>query len=256
MTSERSPRPPARHRRPPAASTLVLVRHGRTAANVSGTLSGWTPGVDLDEKGLVQAEELAQRLAPVPLAAVVTSPLERCRQTAAALLAGRDSTPEHVDERLGEVRYGDWTGGMLKELAKEPLWRSVQAHPSSVTFPGAAGESMRGMQQRAVDAVREWNARLGPGTTWVAVSHGDVIKAVLADALGLHLDQFQRIQVDPCSVSVVRYTELRPFVVRMNDTGGGVDALLPPKPRRGRAGRSEGGDAGAGDAVVGGGPGP
>ncbi len=254
MTSEPraarpSPRRSTRHR-PAPVSTLVLVRHGRTAANVSGTLAGWTPGVDLDAQGLAQAKSLAERLAPVPFAAVVTSPLERCRQTAAALLAVRDATPEHVDDRFGEVRYGDWTGGTLKDLAKEPLWRSVQTHPSSVTFPGDGGESMRGMQQRAVDAVREWNGRLGPGATWVAVSHGDVIKAVLADALGLHLDQFQRIQVDPCSVSVVRYTELRPFVVRMNDTGGGVDALLPPPRGRGRK------TAGTGDAVVGGGAGP
>jgi probable phosphomutase (TIGR03848 family) len=249
VTPQPSARRPARHPRQAPVSTLVLVRHGRTAANVSGTLAGWTPGVDLDEKGQAQAQALAARLAPVPLAAVVTSPLERCRQTAAALLAERDRTPEHVDDRFGEVRYGDWTGGVLKDLAKQPLWRSVQSHPSSVTFPGADGESMRAMQQRAVDAVREWNERLGPGATWVAVSHGDVIKAVLADALGLHLDQFQRIQVDPCSVSVVRYTELRPFVVRMNDTGGGVDALLPARGRGRKA-------PGSGDAVVGGGAGP
>jgi probable phosphomutase (TIGR03848 family) len=238
-----------RRRTPPAASTVLLVRHGRTAANVAGTLAGWTDGIELDEVGTQQAATLAARLAPVPLSAVVTSPLVRCRQTAAAVLAGRDGTPEEVDERFGEVRYGDWTGGSLRELAKDPLWRAVQTHPSAVTFPGDSGESMRGMQQRAVDAVRDWNQRLGPGATWVAMSHGDVIKAVLADALGMHLDQFQRIQVDPCSVSVVRYTELRPFVVRMNDTGGDVTALLPPpkKKRRRRV---------TSDAVVGGGAGP
>ena len=252
MTVAQTAHRKGRHRSAPF-STVLLVRHGRTAANASGTLAGWTPGVDLDEVGQAQAAQLGLRLAPVPFAAVVTSPLERCRQTAAALLDGRDGTPEHLDQRLGEVRYGDWTGGALKDLAKEPLWRSVQAHPSSVTFPGATGESMRSMQQRAVDAVRDWNAQLGPGATWVAVSHGDVIKAVLADALGLHLDQFQRIQVDPCSVSVVRYTELRPFVVRMNDTGGGVEALLPPKPDKGRSRRRA---TDPGEADVGGGAGP
>jgi probable phosphomutase (TIGR03848 family) len=246
---------PSRRRPTPAVSTVLLVRHGRTAANVAGTLAGWSDGIELDDVGAQQAATLAARLAPVPLTAVVTSPLVRCRQTAAALLAGRDGTPEQVDDRFGEVRYGDWTGGSLRELAKDPLWRAVQAHPSSVTFPGEAGESMRGMQQRAVDAVRDWNARLGPGATWVAMSHGDVIKAVLADALGMHLDQFQRIQVDPCSVSVVRYTELRPFVVRMNDTGGGVEALLPPAAKSGGRSRRPPG-VGSGDAVVGGGAGP
>jgi probable phosphomutase (TIGR03848 family) len=217
-------------------------------------LAGWTPGIDLDEAGHAQAAALAARLLPVPLAAVVTSPLERCRQTADALLAGRNGAPAHVDDRFGEARYGDWTGRAIRDLAKDALWRTVQAHPSAVTFPGPQGESMRAMQQRAVDAVRDWNQRLGQDATWVAVSHGDVIKAVLADALGLHLDQFQRIQVDPCSVSVVRYTALRPFVLRLNDTGGGVEALLPPA-RRGRSARSRGAVA-AGDAVVGGGAGP
>ena len=122
----------------------------------------------------------------------------------------------------------------------------MQAHPSAVTFPG--GEALRDTQARAVDAVRSINDRLGPEATWIAVSHGDVIKAILADALGLHLDQFQRIHVDPGSLSVVRYTELRPFVVRMNDVGGAVDDLRPP-PKRSRARRS------SSDAVVGGGAG-
>jgi len=234
-------------------TTVLLVRHGRTAANASGVLAGWTAGVDLDDVGTSQAAALAARLAPVPVAAVVTSPLERCQQTATALTAGRVGVGEHVDARLGECRYGDWTGRALKDLAKEPLWKVVQAHPSAATFPGPEGESMRAMQARAVDAVRDWNARLGPDAVWVAVSHGDVIKAILADALGMHLDQFQRIQADPCSLAVVRYTELRPFVTRLNDTGGGIEALLPPKvkPRRGRRAAAT-----TGDAPVGGGAGP
>src|SRR5450631_2962847 len=232
-------------------TTVLLIRHGRTAANASGVLAGWTPGVHLDETGAAQAAALGARLAPVPVSAVVTSPLERCRETAAALLAGRDGAAEQVDDRLGECRYGDWTGRALKDLAKDPLWKVVQAHPSAATFPGPDGESMRAMQARAVESVRAWNARLGADATWVAVSHGDVIKAILADALGMHLDQFQRIQADPCSLAVIRYTELRPFVVRLNDTGGGVDGLLPPtrKPRRGRKA------AASSDAPVGGGAG-
>ena len=222
-------------------TTVLLVRHGLTAMT-GPVLAGWTPDVHLDERGREQVRLLGERLAPVPLAAVVTSPLERCRETAAAL--GRGETT--VDERVGECRYGEWTGQELKRLAKDPLWKVVQAHPSAAAFPG--GEALRDTQSRAVGAVREWNLRLGPDATYAVVSHGDVIKAVLADALGMHLDLFQRIAVDPCSVSVVRYTELRPFVVRTNDVGGPVTDLLPPKRRRRRASSDAaiGGGAGAG----------
>jgi probable phosphomutase (TIGR03848 family) len=229
-------------------TTVILLRHGRTTANAGGVLAGWTPGVELDETGQAQVAAVGARLAPVPLAAVVSSPLDRCRQTAGAVLAGRDLELQ-TDERLGEARYGDWTGRPLKELTKDPMWKVVQQHPSAAVFPGPEGEGLAQTQARAVSAVREWNARLGPDAVWLACSHGDVIKAVLADALGLHLDAFQRIVVDPASVSVVTYTETRPFVVRVNDTGGDVSALIPPKKRpRRRRGRDS-------DAVVGGGAG-
>ena len=231
-------------------ATVLLVRHGLTAMT-GPVLAGHTPGVHLDERGRAQAEAMAARLVPVPLAAAVTSPLERCVETAQAVLAGR-SLVSSIEPRLAEVRYGDWTGKPLKDLAKQPLWRVVQAHPSAVVFPGAEGEALAGAQSRAVSAVREWDARIaasaGPDAVWLACSHGDIIKAVLADALGLHLDLFQRIVVDPCSVSVVRYTDTRPFVLRVNDTGGDVVALLPPKRRRPRKASA--------DAPVGGGAGP
>lgn len=235
-------------------STVLLVRHARTAANSEGVLAGWTPGVGLDEAGLAQAGALAQRLDGVPLAGLVSSPLERCLQTAAPL-AGARGLPVEPDERLGECRYGDWTGQQLKRLAKDPLWKVVQQHPSGAVFPGASGESLRAMSQRAVDAVRGWDAHFaaaaGDGALWVAISHGDVIKAVVADALGLHLDGFQRIVVDPCSVTVVRYTPLRPFLVRLNDVGADLRSLVPPRRRRRRRAR-----AADSDAVVGGGAGP
>jgi probable phosphomutase (TIGR03848 family) len=178
---------------------------------------------------------------------VVTSPLERCRQTTTVLLGDRE-VPVHFDEDIAEVRYGDWTGKSLKILAKDPLWKVVQQHPSNARFPGSEGEGLAAMQCRAVAAVRRWNAELGPEAVYAVVSHGDVIKAVLADALGLHLDLFQRIVVDPASLSVVRYGDTRPFVERMNDSGGDVSALHPPKRRR-RTRKSE-------DAAVGGGAGP
>jgi probable phosphomutase (TIGR03848 family) len=233
-------------------TTVIFVRHGRTTANTGGVLAGWTEGIGLDDTGRAQAEATAQRLAPVRLAAVVASPLQRCQETAAALLAGRDLVLES-DDRLGEAGYGEWTGKEIKVLAKDPLWKVVQAHPSAVRFPG--GESLREVQARAVELVRATSARLeaehGPDAVWAAVSHGDVIKAVLADALGMHLDAFQRIVVDPASVSVVRYTELRPFVLRMNDAGADLSWLQPPARRTRRARKQA-----SSDAVIGGGAGP
>jgi probable phosphoglycerate mutase len=225
-------------------ATLLLVRHGLTSMT-GPVLAGWTPGIHLNDRGKEQAAALGERLLEVPLAAIVTSPLERCQETAAAIAAGRDMAPT-TDERLGECRYGDWTGQELKKLAKDPLWKVVQAHPSAAAFPG--GEALRDTQSRAVDAVREHDAAVGDDATWLAVSHGDVIKAIVADALGVHLDMFQRIQIDPCSLTVIHYTTLRPFVVRLNDVGGSVADLRPPK-RRGRR------RAAASDAAVGGGAG-
>jgi len=228
--------------------TVVLVRHGLTEMT-GPKLAGWTPGLGLDERGRKQAEAVAERLRPLPFAAAVSSPLDRCLQTAETILAGRETPALEVDERLGECRYGDWTGQDLKALAKDPLWKVVQAHPSAVVFPGPEGEPLAYTQTRAVAAVRDVNARVeasaGPDALWLACSHGDVIKAIVADALGLHLDLFQRISADPCSVTVIRYTDLRPFVVRMNDTGGDVTSLIPPKKRRRRSRAS--------DATVGGG---
>jgi probable phosphoglycerate mutase len=239
-----------------SVTTVLLVRHGLTATT-GQLLTGWTPGVGLDERGRAQAKALGERLAPVPLDAIVTSPLDRCRQTVDEIIAaragqagpaGQPAVPA-VDERVGECKYGDWTGQPLKELEKDPLWPVIQAHPSAVTFPGAAGESMLDMQHRTVSAIREWNARLGKDATYLVCSHGDVIKAIVADSLGLHLDQCQRIIADPCSLTVIRYTPLRPFLLRLNDTGGGVDDLLPrPKSEQET-------DNAESDAVVGGGTG-
>ena len=229
---------------------VLLVRHGLTAP--TGTvLSGWTPGIPLDDRGRAQAEALAARLAPVPLDAIITSPLERCRQTAEAIAAVGEGQPAVLeDERVGECHYGDWTGQPLKRLAREPLWRVVQAHPGAARFPGEGGESIMDMQHRAVTAIMDWNERLGAEAVYMICSHGDVIKSVIADSLGMHLDMLQRIQVDPCSLSAIRYTPLRPFVLRMNDTGGGVASLKKPEPRRSRAtARREA------DAAVGGGAG-
>jgi probable phosphomutase (TIGR03848 family) len=219
--------------------TVLLLRHGLTAMT-GPVLAGRTPGVGLDDRGVSQATAAADRLASLALAVVVTSPLERCAQTAKAVVAaqrvaGRKPVTK-TDRRLLECDYGDWTGENIAKLAKDPLWRVVQANPSSVTFPG--GEAMAAMASRAVRAIRELDAEFeetfGPDVVWLACSHGDVIKAIVADALGQHLDQFQRIVVDPCSVSAIRYTPGRPFVLTLNDTGGDPTRFVPPTTPKGR----------------------
>ncbi|GAA0409878.1 histidine phosphatase family protein [Streptomyces luteireticuli] len=226
--------------------TLILVRHGRSTANTGGVLAGWTPGVALDARGTAQAAALPGRLRDVPLAAAVTSPLQRCRETLAPLAAARPELPLHTDERIGECHYGDWSGRKLAELGEDPLMAVVQQHPSAAAFPG--GESIRAMQARAVDAVREWNGRIerehGPEAVYLMCSHGDIIKSLVADALGLHLDHFQRIHADPCSVTAIRYTRLRPYLLRLGDTGE-LAGLAPHEDAPGAGDSAVGGGAGA-----------
>lgn len=225
-------------------ATVVLLRHARSTANGSGVLAGRTPGVELDDTGRRQARDLVARLEQVPLAAIVRSPLLRCGQTVAPLASARGLDPV-TEPGLSEVDYGDWTGRELRTLFTEKLWSVVQQHPSAAVFPG--GEGLAGVQTRAVAAVRAHDARItaehGPRAVWLLCSHGDVLKAVLADALGQHLDGFQRIVVNPASVSVVQYTETRPFVLRMNDNGGELASIVPPEPSP---------EVPAGDAVPGG----
>jgi probable phosphomutase (TIGR03848 family) len=226
-------------------ATVILVRHGRTTANASGVLAGRTAGVKLDEVGRAQADRTAERLSVVPLVGVVSSPLERCRQTSRAILARQEGAPAtSVEKGITECDYGQWQGRKLAELAKEDLWSVVQSNPSAAMFPD--GESLATMQSRSVAAIRRHDAAFeaehGPGAVWVAVSHGDIIKSILADALGMHLDLFQRINVNPASVSIIRYGTSRPDVVATNTDAGDL-SWLKAKP----AGE---------DAQVGGGAGP
>ena len=218
-------------------ATVILARHGRTAANATGVLAGRTKGVHLDDAGIAQSQAAAERIAGLELAAVVTSPLERCRETTRILAPGRRAIS---DRRLLECDYGDWTGQELKQLAKEKLWRTVQTQPSGARFPD--GESLPEMSARAVAAIRDRDAAVeaesGENAVWLAVSHGDVLKAILADALGMHLDAFQRIVVDPASLSVVRYTPHRAFVhdheLHLRLPGPPGRQALPPPYAKGR----------------------
>jgi probable phosphomutase (TIGR03848 family) len=221
--------------------TVILLRHGRSTSNTAHVLAGRSEGVDLDDKGREQANGLVERIGSLPVKAIVRSPLLRCERTVEPLAAALGLEPV-VDERLSEVDYGQWTGRKIGDLVKEPLWAVVQQQPSAAVFPD--GEGLAHVQARAVDAVREHDRRLAAehdgDVVWVACTHGDVIKAVVADALGAHLDTFQRITADPASMSVIRYTAVRPFVMHVNHTGAALTAALLAKPEP------------SGDAVVGG----
>lgn len=240
-------------------ATVILVRHGRSQANADGVLAGRLPGIQLDEKGRSQAMTVGERLRGVPLTAAVRSPILRCQQTLdlaleSAMLA---DVEQHVDDRLTECDYGEWTGRKLGDLVSEPLWATVQKAPSEVQFPG--GESMLQMRERLCTAVRHWNELLPAGAVWLLVAHADPIKAVLSDALGQPFDDFQRIMVDPASISVVHYPDADPatpgspprppVVVTTNSLAGQVRTLVAPfLPNSGRdAGPQPGGGAGSSD---------
>lgn len=228
----------------------ILIRHGRSSANTQGVLAGWTPGIGLDGTGRDQADALVDRLAGTPFVHLASSPLQRCLETAAPLAAAHGlGVQEH--EGIGECRYGAWTGRPIAELTEEPLWRVVQDRPSEAAFPGSdeyPGESITQMSHRAVTAITEIDAMVtaehGPHAVWGAFSHGDVIKSVLAHAVGTPLDHFQRLHVDPGSVSVIHFTDTRPMLLRSNDTG--TTTLQPPQPKDAPS---------SGDATVGGGTG-
>ncbi|MCF8555103.1 MAG: MSMEG_4193 family putative phosphomutase [Candidatus Nanopelagicales bacterium] len=199
--------------------TLLLIRHGRTDANATGVLAGRTPGVALDEVGRTSTQALAKRLEGVNIARVVSSPLERTRETAQILFQDRQDV--EIEDRLLECDYGDWQGAKLSELAVNELWPIVQQRPDEMIFPN--GESMNEMSSRASTAAREWDAKLtsehGDKVVWVAVSHGDIIKAICADAMGLPLRKFQSLLIEPASVSVIHYSESGSAVSKLNDTG-------------------------------------
>jgi 2,3-bisphosphoglycerate-dependent phosphoglycerate mutase len=199
--------------------TLLLIRHGRTEANANGILAGRTPGVVLDEVGKAATESLANRLAGVKVAQVVSSPLERTRETASILFKEDQSIA--LEDRFLECDYGDWQGAKLSELAVHELWPIVQQRPDEMIFPN--GESMNDMSARASTAAREWDAKLtsehGDKVVWVAVSHGDIIKAICADAMGLPLRKFQSLMIEPASISVIHYSDSGSAVSKLNDTG-------------------------------------
>jgi probable phosphomutase (TIGR03848 family) len=202
-------------------TVLLLVRHGMTSVTGS-KLTGWAPGFHLSVEGRAQADRVAERLGTLPVRAIYSSPLERCRETAEPV-ARRCHVSVRVRPQLGEVRFGEWTGRSLAQLRRTKLWRRVQLAPSNVRFPG--GESFLEVQERAVaEILRICEAH--PDAVVAAFSHADVIKLVLAHFAGMHQDAFQRLVVDPCSVSVLSVADGMARVVKVNDTGD-LSHLVP-----------------------------
>ncbi|MCD9625092.1 MSMEG_4193 family putative phosphomutase [Rhabdothermincola salaria] len=205
----------------PRPTLVLLVRHGQTPTT-GATLPGRAPGLHLAEAGRAQADRAADRIAALEqVAAVYASPLERTRETAAPIARAR-RLRVRTDKGLLECDFGEWTGKKLADLRKKPAWETVQRYPSGFRFPG--GESFVEMQTRMGSALDRLVAR-HPGETIVAVSHADPIKAALAQALGTHLDLFQRIVVSPCSISAVLYGPGGPAVLAANSTGDDLSAL-------------------------------
>ena len=205
---------------------LFLIRHAR-AEYAPGRLYGWTPGVHLAADGVEDAKRLAARLEPVRFRAVYSSPLDRCIETAEAIAAGRGLDVQTTED-IGEVHYGSWQGRTFRSLMRTKLWRTVQMTPSQARFPG--GESLRDMQQRAVNAVEEIRDRHRKGAIAV-VSHADVLSAVVAHYLGMHLDLFQRLVITPASATVLAFGMGAPRLLRFSDTGD-FESFRPAKAKR------------------------
>ena len=211
---------------------LVLIRHAHSQSNASGVLSGRIPSVHLSAKGLEQAEQLSERLGSFPVAQLRISPMERCFETISPwlntyALKSNSKLEPIIDPMINEVEYGDWSGKRLVALARKKEWKTVQESPSRMYFPG--GEGIAAMQARAMSAVHQ-AASLADSKVAVFVSHGDVIKAIVASALGMHLDEFQRIVIDPASVTVIEYSAIKPRILLVNDSRAVVtDMLTAPK---------------------------
>jgi probable phosphoglycerate mutase len=207
----------------PTSTLLLLVRHGQTPTT-GATLPGRAKGLHLADTGRVQAGAVAARLAMLTnIEAIVASPLERTRETAAPIGAALGMKVA-TDRGLLECDFGEWTGAKLSDLRKKPEWDTVQRYPSGFRFPG--GESFTEMQQRIVSTLDRL-ALAHQGKAVVAVSHADPIKAAVAQALGTHLDLFQRIVISPCSVSAILHTPTGPIVLAVNSTGDDLKALVP-----------------------------
>ena len=189
---------------------VVLLRHAHSTANLKGILAGRDNRVGLSPRGKIEAGEVADLLKSGNFDAIYSSPLRRCKETIAPLLALKKQKVEFLDGLL-EMEYGRWSGKSLSLLAKDELWKAIQSRPSTVRFPG--GESFSEMSLRANQAVM---AKAMGKSRILIVSHGDVIKSIVAFHLGLALDLFQRISIDPASITTIRLPNSQ--VIQVNST--------------------------------------
>lgn len=216
---------------------IVLLRHGISSANTAGILAGRAPGVSLTDEGTAALEANLSLLPHRRFSRILHSPLQRCAETAEIAVRAVDSGSVSVDEAFVELDYGGWTGRPLKELGQEQLWTTVLTHASQARFPG--GESIAEAADRSVSRIAEIVAELkdeearasdtkAPPLWAMIVSHGDIIKAIIADALGMPLDDFQRLSVAPGSFTVIDYSGDRPVLAAMSVTAAGLaQSALP-----------------------------
>lgn len=233
-------------------ASVILVRHSRSTANTAGVLAGQAPGISLDETGFTQAQGLTARIGDVLISRVISSPLQRCIETISPWHEKYGKTEIEIDNNFIESDYGSWTGEKLSELAKEPLWKSVQKSPSTVTFP--EGESFQAMFKRVSNGLDSIIDKLAENDNVIVVSHGDIIKLAIAKILGLPIDNFQKLVIDPASISIVKVENSgthddeehsrRTALISMNESGTPLSKLLENKELAGLGGgKGDGGGA-------------
>ena len=212
---------------------IILLRHAHSVANEKGILSGQIPGVTLSAKGQEQANSLVSRIGASTFDSIRVSPMQRCQETIQPWLESKYSSGVGklaLDDQLIEMDYGTWSGRTLKTLTKEKLWKQIQTTPSKVTFP--AGERFTAMQKRAYQSVLDSVVEKKNGSH-LLVSHGDVIKAIVAKILTIKLDNFQSLVIDPASFTVIDFDGERAQLLAFNDTQSEISKFtVVPKKKR------------------------
>lgn len=227
-------------------ASIILVRHSRSTANTAGVLAGQAPGIALDEVGFTQAQGLVSRIGEIEIKRIISSPLQRCLETITPWHTAHGKSIIEIDRNFIESDYGSWTGQKLSELSKEPLWKEVQKKPSKVTFP--AGESFKAMFDRVSKGLDQIIDSLNDDDNVIIVSHGDIIKLAIAKILDLPIDNFQKLVIDPASISIVKVEKQeesrRTALISMNESGTPLSKLLENKELAGLGGgKGDGGGA-------------
>lgn len=217
--------------------TAILIRHARSTANASNLLAGQTPGVRLDPHGIEQSKALVEILGPLPVDAVIVSPLERCIDTISPWMHRYGANiPVHSEPRIIEPDYGLWSGRKLEELAQEKLWESVQKQPQSVRFPN--GELFQAVWDRVASFMQSLQRQLHGEENVIVVSHGDIIKFMLAQSLKMEFKDFQSIIIEPASISILNFDENSYRLVQMNRSSNSISSMVRNKSKAQLGGES------------------